>query len=121
MDSLTTVIINVLQTHLVGGVKISHLLILLMGSIFPVIIGLVLPRMRTIQYGIAINKFIGGVLLQKRITVYIPGSITHTLQTTFQDISFGVYIDSRKDLTEEQRKQKIEEYLGLPLTKKDEV
>lgn len=122
MDTLTTVIINVLQTHLVGGVKISHLLILLIGSIFPVIVGLILPRIHTIQYGIAINKFLGGVLLQKRaFNVSIPGSIIHTIQTTFQDISFGVYIDSRKDLTEDQRKQRIEEYLGQTVTKKDEV
>ena len=117
MDTLTTVIINVLQTHLIAGVKISHLVVLLLGSLFPVVIGLILPRRHTIQYGISINKFLGLALLQKRIFgTNIPGNIIQgiiqAVQTTFQDVSFGVYIDSRKDLTEEQRKQKIEEYLN---------
>lgn len=118
MDTVTTVIISVLQTHLVAGVKVSHLVVLLLGSLFPVVVGLVLPRKHTIQYGISINKFLGLFLLQKRIFggANIPGNIlqgiTQAIQTTFQDVSFGVYIDSRKDLTEEQRKQKIDEYLG---------
>ena len=118
MDTLTTAIMNVLQVHLVAGVKVSHLVVMLTGSLIPIIIGLILPRRHTIQYGISIDKFLGVFLLQKRIFggANIPANILEAImqavQTTFQDVSFGVYVDSRKDLTEEQRKQKIEEYLG---------
>jgi len=118
MDTLTIAIMNALQIHLVGGVKVSHLLMMLMGLLIPIVLGLVLPRRHTVQYGIAINKFLGVSLLQKRIFggTNIPANIVQAIiqavQTTFQDVSFGVYIDSRKDLTEEQRKRKIEEYFG---------
>jgi hypothetical protein len=88
------------------------------GTMIPVVFGLVLPRKHTVQYGRVVNKFLGLILLQKRIfgKVNIPANIlqtvTQAIQTTFQDVSFGVYIDSRKDLTEEERIKKIEEYLG---------
>lgn len=41
----------------------------------------------------------------------IVEAIIQTVQTTFQDISFGVYIDSRKDITPEEKQKKIDEYL----------
>jgi hypothetical protein len=91
---------------------------MVIGSMLPIVLGLVLPRKHTIQYGRAINKFLGLFLLQKRVfgRAYIPANIlqaiTLTIQTTFQDVSFGVYVDSRKDLTEEERIKKIAEYLG---------
>lgn len=115
MDTLIT---NALQAHLIGGVKLSHVLVMLAGSLIPILFGIILPRKRTVQYGIAINKFLGLALLQKRvftgsnIPMNILQAIVHSIQTTFQDVSFGVYIDSRKDLTEEERKQKIEDYLN---------
>jgi hypothetical protein len=112
LDSLVTV----LHTHVVGKITILHILIMVAGTVFPILLGLILPRKHTIQYGIAIDKFLGLALLQKRIFGgNIPGNIIEktiqTIQTTFQDVSFGVYIESRKDLTEEQRTQKIDEYL----------
>jgi hypothetical protein len=113
---MDTLIFNALQAHLVGGVKLSHVLVMLVGSLIPILFGIILPRKRTIQYGMAINKFLGLVLLQKRvfkanIPMNILQAIVLSIQTTFQDVSFGVYIDSRKDLTDEERKKKIEDYL----------
>jgi len=59
-------------------------------------------------------------LLQKRFFQNIPDpgksilkAATLAIQTTFQDISFGVYIDARKDLTDEEKQKKIDEYLGV--------
>jgi hypothetical protein len=118
MDTVTTLIMNALQTHIVGGVKLSHVVVMLMGSLIPVLVGIALPRKQTVGYGISINKFLGLFLLQKRIFggANIPANIlqaiTTAIQTTFQDVSFGVYIDSRKDITEEERKQRIEDYLA---------
>ena len=109
---------TVLHTHVIGQVNILHLLAMAIGSMVPIVVGLVLPRKHTIQYGRVINKFLGMILLQKRIFggANIPANIlqaiTLAIQTTFQDVSFGVYVDSRKDLTEEERIKKIEEYLG---------
>lgn len=114
---MDTLIFNALQAHLVGGVKLSHIMVMFAGSLIPILLGIILPRKRTVQYGMVINRFLGLALLQKRLfktaaPSHILGAIMHSIQTTFQDVSFGVYIDSRKDITEEERKQKIDEYLN---------
>jgi hypothetical protein len=116
MDTLIFNALQTLQTHLIGGVKLSHVLVMLVGSLIPVLFGLILPRKRAIQYGIAVNKFLGMALLQKRyfkapVTNNILQALVLSVQTTFQDVSFGVYLDSRKDLTKEDREKKITEYL----------
>ena len=117
MDSVIVVIQSILQGH-VAGVKVLYLVAIAVGTFFPVLVGIILPRRHTIGYGRAINKFLGLALLQKR--VYGKVDVTNmfqaiilTIQATFQDVSFGVYIDSRKDLTEEEKKKKTEEYLGV--------
>ncbi|MBE3087009.1 MAG: hypothetical protein IMZ64_12430 [Bacteroidetes bacterium] len=116
---MDTLIIQVLQAHLVGGIKVSHVLVMLAGSLIPVLFGIILPRKRSIQYGMAINKFLGLALLQKRcFKTPLPNNILQAIicsvQTTFQDVSFGVYLDSRKDLSKEDRENKIIEYLEPP-------
>jgi hypothetical protein len=116
---MDTLILNALQAHIVGGIKLSHILVLLAGSLFPVLFGIILPRKRAIQYGIAINKFLGLALLQKRcfkepLPNNILQAVIRSVQTTFQDVSFGVYLDSRKDLSKEERDKKIIEYLEPP-------
>ena len=102
--------------HLTFG----HFIVLLFGIILPVLIGLVLTRRKTIQYGMFINKFVGAILLQKRLFGKIPEpeksflqTMIENFQTTLQDISYGIYIDSRKDITDEDKQKKINEYLGV--------
>jgi hypothetical protein len=117
---MDTLLINALQAHLVGGVKVSHILVMLAGSFIPILLGIILPRKRSVQYGMAINKFIGMALLQKRyfkapLPDNILQAIIRTVQTTFQDVSFGVYLDSRRDLSKEERDKKITEYLEPPI------
>lgn len=97
--------------------KMISLALILAGSILPSLIGMILPRKKTIQYGIGINKFLGTIFLQKR-SFKSPAAETlwqrlgMTIQTTFQDLSFGVYLDGRKDLTKEEKDKKITEYLS---------
>lgn len=101
-----------------------NLLLVLLGTALPPALALALPRKKTVQYGMALNRFIGALFLQKR-TWKFPAAkslwqkIGLTLQSTFQDLAFGVYISARVDLTKEERARKIEEYLepGKPEAK----
>jgi hypothetical protein len=115
MDTLLMQLNGILTTHVVGKISLWHVLAIGAGSLIPVIIGIILPRKKTIQYGILINKTLGLALLQKRhfgsVPTNIIESIIATIQTTFQDMSFGVYIDARKDLSSEEKQNKISEYL----------
>lgn len=119
MDTLLTNIQVLLSIHVIGSIKILHLLNISIGILLPIIFGLILPRRKTVQYGMLINKTLGLALLQKRIFrgMSIPediiGAIVTNVQTTFQDVSFGVYIDSRKDITPEEKQKKIDEYLTV--------
>lgn len=109
-------ITTLLNTHVAGKLSVIHILILCVGTLFPILLGMVLPRRRTIQYGMWINKTLGLALLQKRLFRSVPSNIAegiiHAIQTTFQDVSFGVYIDARKDLTLKEKQKKINEYLN---------
>lgn len=100
----------------VAGVTVQNILIAAAGTLVPIIFGLVLPRRRTVQYGMWINRTLGMALLQKRNAKAASQGIIHiilaNIQWTFQDMSFGVYIDARQDLTPEEKQQKIEEYLS---------
>lgn len=115
MDTLLMHLNGMLTAHVVGGVSLWHVLAMGTGTLIPVIIGIILPRKKTIQYGMLINKTLGLALLQKRRFGSVPNNIIEgviaTVQTTFQDVSFGVYIDSRKDLSFEDKQKKISEYL----------
>lgn len=102
------------------NLNFSHLVVLIVGFLIPVIIGLFLTRLKTVQYGMFLNRFIGTLLLQKRFFQNIPDpgksilkAAALAIQTTFQDMSLGVYIDARKDLTDEEKQKKIDEYLGI--------
>lgn len=91
---------------------------LLAGILLPILIGMILPRRYTILYGAMINGWVGKILGQRRASFIsrgmgIWGIFLHTIQTTFVDLSFGIYISSREDFSKEQKAQKIEEYLKL--------
>ena len=117
MDSLLVTVSGILGKNVIGNINVLHILSLGAGSLIPFIIGLVLPRKKTIQYGMFMNSFLGTIMFQKRcfgkicVPENIVEAIIQTVQTTFQDISFGVYIDSRKDITPEEKQKKIDEYL----------
>jgi len=96
--------------------SLINLILIILGTILPPVLGMLLPRKRTIQYGIAINKFLGTIFFQKRVFKYkgtesIWQKLGETIQTTFQDLSFGVYISGRTDLTKKEKQKKIDEYL----------
>lgn len=117
MDTLT-VIADSVATAAASMDKntIMHMVWAAVGTLIPVIVGLILPRKKTVQYGMAINTFLGTLLLQKRATKLprnILESLLHVIRTTFQDLSFGVYISSRQDFSKEEKQKKIEEYLAL--------
>jgi hypothetical protein len=115
MDSLMIALNSLMKTNVAGGMDVSTLLIMSAGTLIPILVGILLPRKKTIQYGMLINKTLGLALLQKRHFGNIPTNIIQeviaTFQTTFQDVSFGVYIDARKDLSPEEKQKKIDEYL----------
>ena len=81
---------------------------------FPIFIGTILPRRKTIGYGRLIYKFFKVALAQKRIHI-IPSTIVQNiiivLRSTFVDLSYGIYIESRTDLTPEEQEKKIDEYI----------
>jgi hypothetical protein len=90
----------------------------ILGTILPLLIGLFLTRKRTVGYGRWITKTIGKILLQKRIFgIPIPTNLKDALlmhlQSTMQDIAFGIGIEGRTDLTPEQKQEKVNEYLGI--------
>jgi len=118
MDTLLTTIAELLGKDVIGSINVLNILSLGAGSLIPFIVGMILPRSKTVQYGRLMNSFLGKLLLQKRVYGKIPTNIVEgliqTVQTTFQDISFGVYIDSRKDITPEDKKKKVAEYLVPP-------
>lgn len=120
MDSLLVTLSSILGTDVIGKVKVLHILSLGVGSMIPFLVGILLPRKNTIHYGMLMNSFLGKIMFQKRVygKLVIPANVVeaiiHTVQTTFQDISFGVYIDSRTDITPEERQKKIDEYLLPP-------
>ena len=105
-----------LQMHVVGNMNVLNVLTMAAGAIIPIIFGLALPRKNTVGYGRWINRTLGLALLQRRHLPNMPSNIIEiiiaNIQTTFQDISFGVYIDARKDLTPEEKQKKVDEYLN---------
>jgi len=97
------------------------LISILIGSVLPTFISVFLPRRKTIGFGRIIYKFLGGAFLQKRATHLkisegIWGNLMLMIRSTFTDLSFGVYIESREDFTDEQKDQKTEEYINLHKT-----
>ena len=110
LQSLNNFIIHVTSS------PTTNLVLVIIGSLLPSIIGIVLPRRQTITYGMFINKFIGTIFLQKRrfqapAAENLWEALGHAIQTTFQDLSFGVYLDGREDLSSDDKKAKIEDYL----------
>jgi len=94
------------------------LISVLIGSVLPAVIGMILPRRKTVSYGMLLYKVSGALLGQKRATQLnisptIINALITVLRTTFVDLSFGIYIASREDLSEEDRGKKIEEYMVL--------
>lgn len=102
---------------------LSYLVIFLAGLVIPVLIGIILPRRRTIGYGRIIYKLFGTCLAQTRIQE-VSGSILQSIMTvirsTFVDLSFGIYIESRSDLSDKDKEKKIQEYIDLTLNKTPE-
>ena len=115
MDTLMVL----LHTKVVGGINLLHILSVVFGAILPALLGMVMPRRATVKYGMLINKIFGLILLQKRIfKAGVPANpvlgYLQALQTTFQDVSFGIYIDSRQDMSADQKQKKIDEYFSPP-------
>jgi hypothetical protein len=99
---------------------------IIIGSVLPSLIGMILPRKNTVQYGMSIYKIIGTIFLQKRGYNLVVGTdvlsrLIAVIRTTFVDLSFGVYLASREDLTKEVVDQKIEEYLSAIIKPVEEV
>jgi len=116
MDAIIHNLLSYVNQHQAMSAAVASFVI---GVVIPYIIGMALPRRKTIQYGMAINRWVGRIFLQKRAT-NLPivsdnawSKLGHAIRTTFVDLSFGVYLDSRKDFTQEQVNQKINEYLAL--------
>jgi len=87
---------------------------LVVGSFIPALVSMFLPRKKTIQFGIMIYRVVGAFLLQKRnpkISEGKWGKLVHFVQTTFVDLSFGIYLGSRTDFSEEQIEAKITEQI----------
>lgn len=96
----------------------SQVVSLIVGILVPAIISAFFSRKGTVKFGILIYKFLGSMMLQKRATcLKIPstkfGQILYSIRTTFVDLSFGVYIASRKDLSSDEQNKKIDDYLHL--------
>lgn len=96
----------------------SQVVSLIVGILVPAIISAFFSRKGTVKFGILIYKFLGSMMLQKRATcLKIPstkfGQILYSIRTTFVDLSFGVYIASRKDLSSDEQSKKIDDYLSL--------
>lgn len=86
------------------------------GTLIPTIIALILPRRKTISFGMAIYDLVGGTMLQKRAhNIPLPQSrwqkLRLVLRSTFADAAFGVYVASRKDWSRDQKEAKIKEYI----------
>lgn len=98
---------------------------LVVGSLVPAILSMALPRGGTVKFGMSVYKMLGMALGQKRAThIGIPAStwskLLLVIRTTFTDLSFGIYIASREDLSAEDRKKKVDEYLTMHLKVQDE-
>lgn len=96
----------------------------LVGSVLPALISLALPRHRTVQFGRAVYKAFKIVLLQKRATqLGVPmgawSKLLMVVRTTLTDLSFGIYIESREDMADQEKLQKESEYLNLHATVQD--
>jgi hypothetical protein len=97
---------------------------ILIGSIIPALISMIMPRKGTVKFGVMVYKVLGMALGQKRATqIGIPAGAWSTLllviRTTFTDLSFGIYIASRDDISNEDQEKKIDEYLTLHLKVQD--
>jgi hypothetical protein len=112
MDSLITMVTGVINHN----TSLINLIIFIIGFFIPALIGMVLPRQKTIGYGRIIYRLFGTMLAQKRLHM-MPDNIWQTFLTlvrsTFVDMSYGVYIESRVDLSKEEKEKKIQEYLDL--------
>jgi hypothetical protein len=121
MDSLIIMVTGVF-TH-PDKQAIINLIIFIAGFVIPILFGMMLPRRKTVGYGRVIYRFMGTLMLQKRVHT-LPTSILATIVTvirsTFVDISYGVYIESRTDLTSEEKESKIQEFLNLTLGKTEQ-
>ena len=100
------------------------LLSLIIGSLIQTVLGMVLPRPGTVKLGMTLYKMFEMALGQKRATrLGIPAGtwsrLLMVIRTTFTDLSFGIYIASREDLSIEDRKKKVDEYLTMHLKVQD--
>lgn len=119
MDSVM-VVVNSIAGLVKNNASFSSILLVLIGFILPAVIGMILPRRKTIGYGRFIYKSLGIFLAQKRLNTSPTHpllNILNVLRTTFIDMSYGVYIESRTDLSKEDVDKKIEEYIALTIEK----
>lgn len=92
MDSLITQLSHIPLDKL----NWTYIIVLILGSGIPIVIGMILPRKGTVGYGRFLYKWIGGLLVQKRIHPITGGLINGlltTIRSTFVDLSFGVYLE----------------------------
>jgi len=93
-----------------------YIIALLVGTILPATLALIFPRHLTVRYGMALYRFVGHIMAQKRASLLkVNGDalsrLLYVVRTTFVDLSFGVYIASRGDFSDKDREEKIKEYL----------
>jgi len=93
-----------------------YIIALLIRTVLPAVLAMVFPRHYTVRYGMALYQFVGHLMAQKRASLLrVNGDALSrfffVVRTTFVDLSFGVYIASRDDLSKQDKETKIKEYL----------
>jgi len=80
----------------------------------PLLISLLLPRVKTIGYGRLVFRAANKILRQKGEDLIkdkkTAGKTISAVETSLVDLTFGVYIESRS-FTEEEKQKRIESYL----------
>jgi len=94
---------------------IVGLISFIVGNIGLTFFSVILPRKKTIGFGITIWKFLSKILCQKQpeklpISNSIWNKIMVTIESTLTDLSFGIYIASR-EYNNEKLNEEIEKYI----------
>ena len=111
MDTLMTSLI-----HLASKGPTINLILMVLGTLLPFLVGMFLSRRNTIRYGGLVYKILGGLMLQKRIhtpAIDFASKLLLMIRSTFVDLSFGIYLESRTDLSKKEKEKKVLEFLTL--------
>jgi len=84
-----------------------------LAALLPFILGLILPRKKTIGYGIFVYNWIGKILLQTGNKVSSGRAAANAIlavRTTFVDFAYGIYLGS-KNLSKSDRIVMVETHI----------